>query len=434
MCPSRDDVETLLQKEAESTSRQRPRVRWTDDSGTHVQALERTMIIGSASSADLVVSDRMVSRLHAELDPCEDGVWVRDLGSRNGTFVGPIRVRHARLSPDASVRVGSTQLSLDEPLEQTVKLWPSDRFGELLGKTSRMRELFMTLSTIATLDSTVLLVGETGTGKELAARAIHGASNRSARPFVVVDCAALPEQLFESELFGHVKGAFTGATATSDGAIAAADGGTLFLDEIGELPISMQPKLLRAIESRTVRRVGETAYRKVDVRFLSATHRDLPTMVNDGSFREDLYFRIAVLPVTMPALREHLDDVPLLLGNFFPDMSASEREGLAVQVQDKRWSGNMRELRNFAERVRAMGTERALEMSRQASPQPPTAPAASATAPLSFDAPFRQFSDAAEREYVRQLMERHRGDAAAAAAAAGIDRTYVYRLIRKHGL
>ncbi len=434
MAQSRDDTETLPQSEPESASRQRPRVRWTDDAGSHVRALERTMIVGSASSADLVVSDRMVSRLHAELDPREDGVWVRDLGSRNGTFVGTLLVRHARLSPDATVRVGSTSITLDEPLEQTVKLWPEERFGELLGRSSRMRELFMTLARIATLDSTVLLVGETGTGKELAARSIHKASNRSARPFVVVDCAALPEPLFESELFGHVRGAFTGATATSDGAIAAAEGGTLFLDEIGELPVTMQPKLLRAIESRAVRRVGETAYRQVDVRFVSATHRDLPTMVNHGGFREDLYFRIAVLPVTMPALREHLEDVPLLLGHFFPDMSICEREALAMQMQDRRWPGNLRELRNFAERVRAMGAEQALEMSRQPPSASATPLAASAAEPLGFDAPFRQFSEAAEREYVRQLMERHRGDAAAAAIAAGIDRTYVYRLIRKHRL
>jgi DNA-binding NtrC family response regulator len=415
--------------------RSRPRVAWTDASGSHVRAIDRTLVVGSASAADLVVADPTVSRLHAELEPRDDGIWVRDLGSRNGTFVGEVLVERARLSPAMSVRVGSTALTLADPVEASVELWPSDHFGEMFGRSPAMRELFMTLARVATLDSTVLLVGETGTGKELAASAVHAGSRRASGPFVVVDCGGLPEQLLESELFGHAKGAFTGAAAASEGAIEAANGGTVFLDELGELPIAMQPKLLRVLETRTVRRVGEATHRPVDVRYVCATHRDLPAMVNDGTFREDLYFRVAVLPVTLPPLRERLEDIPLLLEKFLPDLPDAERQALLAEVAGRRWRGNVRELRNFAERVAALGARRALAMADGAAR--PTAGAGQAAMPdglPSFQTSYRAFTDGMEREYLRQLMTRHAGNAAEAAREAGIDRTYVYRLLRKHGL
>jgi transcriptional regulator with GAF, ATPase, and Fis domain len=336
-----------------------------------------------------------------------------------------------------------------------------------------MRELFARVDRLAKSDSTVLVEAETGTGKELVARALHEASARAAGPYVIVDCAALPENLLESELFGHAKGAFTGAVGARAGAIEAADGGTVFLDEVGELPLAMQPKLLRAIESRQVRRLGETAYRKIDVRFVSATHRDLRTMVNSGAFREDLYFRLAVLPIGIPPLRSRVEDIGLLVQHFLgPNATEVIGADMVRELASRPWLGNVRELRNFVERARALGIREALslssptreaqtiapgEVSLRRSVPPPVPPqvsdeaerarlnaaanasAASGAAPsFSPDRPFREvreeWSDFVEREYLRRQLERHGRNIAAVAQAAGLDRTYVYKLIRRHDL
>ena len=274
------------------------RLSWQDADGPHVALVDRPMVVGTAVKADIVINDPTVSRLHLELDPRGDGLWVRDLGSRNGTFIGEILVTAARVPTLSTLRIGSTAITLQpEPQETPVDLWPEDSLGELVGGSAAMRELYAMIVRVGASDAPVLVHGETGTGKELVARAIHGCSHRAGKPLVVVDCAALPESLLETELFGHAKGAFTGAASAHEGSFEAADGGTVFLDEIGELPLAMQPKLLRVLESRTVRRVGETTQRQVNVRFVTATHRDLRAMVNGGDFREDLYFRLAVVPV-----------------------------------------------------------------------------------------------------------------------------------------
>jgi DNA-binding NtrC family response regulator len=356
------------------------------------------------------------------LDPRDDGIWIRDLGSRNGTWLEGVRVKEALVPPGGKLRIGATVLSFGkQPVQQRVELWQGDRLGGLVGKSRPMRELFATLARLAQSDSTVLITGETGTGKELAAHAIHEASKRANAPFVIVDCAALPEQLFESELFGHTKGAFTGATTAQVGAIEAAEGGTVFLDEVGELPLVMQPKLLRALESRTLRRLGEATHRKFDVRFLSATHRD---------FREDLYFRLAVVPISMPPLRERPGDIGVLLERFLPDMTPAERESLAQELSGRPWYGNVRELKNLVERAAVFGTDAAIAMSPGSSTRPQDVGADGA----SFELPFREYTVYAEREYLRRLMDRCRGDTARAAKVAGVDRTYIYRLLRKHAL
>jgi hypothetical protein len=272
----------------------RPRLTWSDTSGEHEVCVEGRALMGSAPDVAIVVADRTVSRLHAELEIAPEGVWVRDVGSRNGTFVQGIRVTRALVPDRAALRVGSTTLRIAYgPSAPAATVWRQAHLGPLLGRSAVMRKLFAALASVAPTASSVLVQGETGTGKELVAEAVHRASPRASGPFIVVDCAALPEALLESELFGHAKGAFTGATDARAGAFEAADGGTLFLDEIGELPLAMQPKLLRALESRSVRRLGETTPRKVDLRVISATHRDLLSMVNTRAFREDLYFRLA---------------------------------------------------------------------------------------------------------------------------------------------
>jgi two-component system, NtrC family, response regulator GlrR len=423
-----------------------PRLTWTDAAGSHESALEGRLLLGSAPDAPLSVADRGVSRVHAELELRDDGVWIRDLGSRNGTWIDATRIAHARLAPGARFRAGATTFALSSDAEPTdVPLWPDERFGPLLARSDEMRELFMHLARYAQTDAPVLVRGETGTGKELVAQALHRASSRERGPFVVVDCAAIPEALVESELFGHARGAFTGAVGPRTGAIEAADRGTVFLDEIGELPASMQPKLLRVLETRAVRRVGETAPRQVDVRFVAATHRDLQAMVGQGAFREDLYFRLAVLPVYVPPLRERRCDVPLLLAHFLGRDAARLAPELVAALMDHPWPGNVRELRSFAERAKTLGAPRAWDVTRGAAGPtgPLTAPSVAPRSRLPLpavvpDAPFKvlreQWTDHFERGYMSALVARHGRNVAAIAAEAELDSTYVRRLLRKHEL
>jgi two-component system response regulator GlrR len=377
--------------------------------------------------------------------------------------VAGVKVIEARVPNGALLRMGTTEITVSYGAPQApTELWNEKSFGALLGRTAVMRELFAQMGKMAQTNASILITGETGTGKEVLARALHEASPRAAAPFVVVDCAALPPNLLESELFGHARGAFTGAVTAHEGAFEAADGGTIFLDEVGELPLSLQPKLLRVLESRTLRRVGETAYRKVDVRVLSATHRDLRKMVNQGAFREDLFFRLAVLPLHAPALRDRLADLPLLLESFLGARAQEVSNAAIGTLMKLPWTGNVRELRNFAERVLAVGAERALAMATasegaaEAEPVPAAAPPERAEigdATVSedssssvtvrgpegwLDGGFKDFrdrwSDIGEREYLRRLMARTNKSSSLASREAQVDRTYLYRLLRRHNM
>jgi two-component system response regulator GlrR len=438
-----------------------PRLEWSDETGAQSANIDRRCVLGSAPHCDVIITDHAVSRVHAEIEPRDEGIWIRDLNSRNGTFVEGVPVESACVLHGFTIRVGETDILVNyaDAQHRPVESWPSERFGPLVGKSQVMRELFATLARLAPLEACIMIAGETGTGKELVARAIHQGSMRAAGPFVVVDCATLSESLMESELFGHAKGAFTGAHGSRAGAIEAADGGTVFLDEIGELPIGMQPKLLRVLESSSVRRIGETKHRSVNVRFLTATHRDLLSMVNRGEFREDLYFRLAVLPVRVPALRERVEDIELLLNHFTGGEPQWLTPGVLRSLENRPWRGNVRELRNFAERARAIGPTEALTLSVDAvdqrepitavitrppelvlptaMPEAPTTPPSASGTP-SFLQSFRAFREQwirhGERQFLRALLERHNRNVAVAAKEAGIDRTHMYRLIRKHGL
>jgi two-component system, NtrC family, response regulator GlrR len=444
------DVGTTVRNRVDDgLPRSRATLHWTAKGARSELTLEDALVIGSAPGAGIVLDDPSVSRLHAELTPQIDGLWIRDLGSLNGSYVNGIHVVHAMVPEGGTIRLGTTDItvSYNEPVPST-RRWEASSFGPMLGISTSMRELFATLASVAPTSSSVLVQGETGTGKELVARAIHDASPRAAEAFVVVDCAALPEPLLESELFGHARGAFTGAVTARKGAFEAAAGGTLFLDEIGELPMSMQPKLLRVLESRTVRRVGETEYRTVDVRIVSATHRDLRQMVNLEAFREDLYFRLAVLPVRVPALRERPSDIPLLLERFLGRAPATifgvERLDTLVRAP---WLGNVRELRNFAERVLAFGPDRAMALAATTSspaaeePVPRAPPAAlavdAAPSEASLLGELKDFRESwmsrGEEIYLKHLLERHGQNVAAAAKAAGVNRTHLYKLIKRQG-
>lgn len=435
------DDETQIQPPGPATTpgaiHGRTQVRWTDTRGARTAVIEGTGVMGSSASVDVTIMDAAVSRMHAELSFREDGLWIRDLGSRNGTYVGGVFVREARLAEGDRVRVGGTTLTIHGLDAVEADVWPAEQFGPLLGRSVKMRELFARLARVAPTDVSVLVTGETGSGKELVAQALHDGSPRAKGPFVVVDCAALPEKLLESELFGHARGAFTGAAQARAGAIEAADGGTVFLDEVGELPAEMQPKLLRVLESHTVRRLGETAHRKVNVRFVTATHRDLRRMVNEGTFREDLYFRICVVPLVVPPLREHAEDIPLLVRHFLRAGARELSPDVMREISTRPWSGNVRELRNFVDRAMALGATEALALSAaDASGANPAT--ATGFPPVNTDRPFKdlrdEWLDYLESEYIRGMLLRHKGNISAAAEAAGLDRSYVHRLIRKHRL
>ena len=418
------------------------RLRWSDDRGTRRVDVDRTMLLGSSENVDIVVSHPTVSRVHAEIELDARGAWVRDLGSRNGTFVDRVEVKGARIRVGQTLRLGSAELvmeALSIPQGGGVELWPESRLGPLIGGSDAMRELFATLARVAETDVPVFLRGETGSGKELAARAIHECSPRKNGPYVVVDCAALAENLLESELFGHARGAFTGATTSREGAIESASGGTVFLDEIGELPLEMQPKLLRVLEQRTVRRVGETEHRPVDVRFIAATHRDLVDFVARGWFREDLYFRLAVIPVRVPPLRERMEDVEPLVRHFLgPSAMSLLTPSFLAQLSSRTWRGNVRELRNVLDRARALGVDRAFSRDEGVVPAGAPDPQGIAVPAALLELPHRDFrerwAETGEKIYLERQLLLADGNVSKVSRQIQLARTYTHKLIKKHGL
>ncbi|MBN1770938.1 MAG: sigma-54-dependent Fis family transcriptional regulator [Deltaproteobacteria bacterium] len=324
-------------------------------------------------------------------------------------------------------------------------------FEGILGDSPAMAELFATLRRIAPTDCTVLLTGESGTGKELVARALHRRSGRADRPFLACDCASLVPTLLESELFGHVRGSFSGAVAAKQGLFEVAHRGTLFLDEIANISLDTQSKLLRAIESRRVRRVGDTVEREIDIRLVAATNRSLPELVAAGSFREDLYYRLNVVPLVLPPLRERPGDVPLLARAFLhrlqgrPTVVAADFSPAAMAVLEAHaWPGNVRELQNLVERLAVLcGAPRIepwhlpVEL-RQPTPEAGPRPAALPTRWAEFKLYKRSAAaavvDDLERRFLAAALDRAGGNVTRAAVAVGMQRTQLHALLRKHGL
>lgn len=317
--------------------------------------------VGAAQDNRLVLSGRAVSRYHLELRATSRGIHVRDLGSTNGTFLGASRIEAAEVPPGTPVRLGDLTLTVDAGAGTEVDLHAHATFHGLVGSSPPMRRLFSQIERAAQSQVAVLLCGESGTGKERVAEALQRSSPRAHAPFEVVDCAALVPTLVASELFGHERGAFTGAERQHIGAFERAHQGTLLLDEIGELPMSVQPALLGAIERKRIRRIGGKVDIPVDVRLVSATHRDLRAEVNSGRFRIDLYYRIASVVLTVPALRERLDDLPALVEHFARaagydgTLDALLSESAMATLRQSRFDGNLRELRNMVEALLAMG-------------------------------------------------------------------------------
>jgi transcriptional regulator with PAS, ATPase and Fis domain len=407
-----------------------------DAGAIYVSEAERA-IVGTHQTCDFVLHDPTVSRFHCEILPQPDGgLRLRDLDSTNGTTVDGVRVVEVWLRDGAVIGVGDTQLRVHVAADQVnVAVSEREEFGVMVGRSVAIRRSFALLERAAASDATVLLEGETGTGKELAAESIHRESSRKEGPFVVIDCGAIPSDLLESELFGHERGAFTGAVSARDGAFEAARGGTIFLDEIGELSADLQPKLLRVLEKREVKRVGANRYHPVDVRVVAATHRDLRAEVNAGRFRSDLYYRLAVLDVRLPPLRERREDLPLLVDRILAaqtdaaSAAAVRTPELFVELERHLWPGNVRELRNYLERCVAL---------REAAPLP-SSPSGGAAAPMvDLRQPLKVAREAwlrpFEHEYLERMLKEHKGNVAAAARAAGIDRITFYRLLWRHGL
>jgi transcriptional regulator with GAF, ATPase, and Fis domain len=388
------------------------------DHGARAVSDDDELTVGSATGASLRLSDPAVSRLHCVIRVGERGLELRDLGSTNGTFLGEHEIVRAFVRTGARIRLGATTIAvtiMDDELERP--LASADRFGELLGASAAMRRLYPLLEDYARRDATVLIQGETGTGKEVVAETIHEASPRRGRPFVIVDCSALARQLAESELFGHVRGAFTGAELEREGAFAEADGGTIFLDEIGELPLELQPLLLRALDAKTIRKVGTNQHRSIDVRVIAASHRDLRVEVNAKRFRADLYYRLNVLRVAVPPLRERDGDIALLAGHFWRQFRPEPIEPrLLAELVTQSWPGNVRELRNTIERCALVGW----------------------TPPDDRSQSYGQAKEAAtqqwERHWVERLLALHDNNVSRAARAAQMGRSHLRQLAQRYGL
>jgi transcriptional regulator with GAF, ATPase, and Fis domain len=409
------------------------------DRGARVTVRGGAARIGSAAGNELRLADPTVSRLHCELRVRGDVVTLRDHGSTNGTLVAGLRVRDADLPAGALVRVGKSVVRVEVGAEPAfVELSARTSFGELVGAGVEMRRLYAVLERVAATDATLLVQGETGTGKDVVARSLHAASRRAAGPFVPIDCGAIPESLFESELFGHVKGAFSGAASDRRGVFEEADGGTLFLDEIGEVPVSLQPKLLRAIESRAVRRVGANTARPVDVRIVAATNRDLARAVNAGTFREDLYYRLAVVEVALPPLRARPEDIPALAQCFYdllaPGAGPLPASFLAT-IAARSWPGNVRELKNFVERAVSLGFVAPTNAAQHA-PVPPARPGVEDLVPLHL--PLKEargaWIESFEGIYLRAVLRRTGGNVTRAAEMAGVSRRFLQRLAARLGI
>ncbi|MBI2894063.1 MAG: sigma 54-dependent Fis family transcriptional regulator [Deltaproteobacteria bacterium] len=413
--------------------------------------------MGAMDDNDVVVHDETVSRYHCKIVIEGDSYILHDLDSTNGTFINRVRVREAFLKPDCVITAGKTEIHF-APLDEKVRIVPSEktRFGEVIGRNVKLREIYGILEKIAPTDATVVVEGETGTGKEVVARSIHDASRRKDGPFMVFDCGAVPENLIESELFGHEKGSFTGAIMTRQGIFELANGGTVFLDELGELRVDLQPKLLRVLEQREVKRVGGAKPIKVDVRVIAATNRNLEEEVRAARFREDLFYRLSVVRLVLPPLRDRKEDIPLLVKHFLKNLLCNKARGDERKVNsisrdsmdrlvEYDWPGNIRELVNMIERAVSFCDSDTIEV--EDLPEQISMPRQIAVAsggggggaPAAVDdVPFKEAKErwvsSFEKDYILHLLRKNAMNISHAAREADIDRKYFRKLMRKYGI
>ena len=406
------------------------------DAGRVLSDEADTVSIGTAEGNTLQLTDPTVSRFHLELTRRGPSVVVRDVGSTNGVVVNGVTLRDGAVPPGATLQLGTTSLQVGEGKNGTVPMLEHESLGSLKGRAPVMRTLLARVEKAANSETGVLLIGESGTGKEVIARELHQRSARAKGPFITVDCGSLAPGLVASELFGHEKGAFTGADRRHQGAFERAHKGTIFLDEIGELPQGLQSLLLGTLERRRFRRVGGTEELSIDVRVVAATHRDLKAEVNAGTFRLDLYYRLAVVRLEVPALRQRLDDLELLVQHFLTE-AGSERSVSSVFPPDDlaalrahHWPGNVRELRNLVESTLAMGERPTFDA--------PVTGAGSGDALPGPELPYKDARGAVlerfEKHYLPKLLEVTKGNVSAAARHAKMDRSHLIELLARHGL
>ncbi|MBI4956633.1 MAG: sigma 54-interacting transcriptional regulator [Myxococcales bacterium] len=424
-----------------------------DGSSTWVEIGQDPVIVGRNPACQVVVEDTKVSAVHAELCATELGVRVRDLGSRNGTFVHDVRLGEVCLASAGTLRLGGTELVFEPQRPERVAVPPIPAFGPLVGSSEAMRKTFDRLSKIAPTDLTVLICGETGTGKELAAQAIHEASPRADKPFVVVDCGSIPPSLAEATLFGHEKGAFTGAIDRHASPFHDAQGGTIFLDELGELPVDVQPKLLRVLSERRVKSVGGSAYKTFDVRVIAATRRDLVRAVNQGVFRSDLYFRVAQVRVELEPLRNRVEDLPILVRSMLKDLGDEDAYQRVSQATLERlmrydWPGNVRELRNAVAVAYALSEQGGeIDVAAHLGALESTAGggltvggsggtmlSSAAFVALPFQDAKREVLARFSQDYFSHLAEESKGNVSEMARRAGMERAHVRAYLKRHAI
>jgi transcriptional regulator with PAS, ATPase and Fis domain len=408
------------------------------DRGKTLLVVDRSGVtIGSAEDNCLVLSDPTVSRHHAVLMESAGGYLAKDLGSTNGTYLNGVLIKEAYLGFGGVITLGETQIGF-VPFEEKIEVFPSKKsvFGKVYGQSVEMRTIFGILERVAATDVSIVLEGETGTGKELIARAIHTNSSRVQKPFVVFDCSSVAENLIESELFGHEKGAFTGADRERKGVFEQAHEGTVFLDEIGELEWDLQPKLLRVLETKEVKRVGGNSSIQVNVRMVAATHRDLSQEVKQGRFREDLFYRISVLRLYIPPLRERKEDISLityqLLRNLALEYGIDKIPEIVPETFDilksHHWPGNVRELRNVLNRALAMGDRVMIQ------PKDLLLSSASASRNQAIDSLAGMSLEEIEKTAIMQTLNAHQGNKTQTAKVLGVAYSTLHEKIKKYGI
>lgn len=424
-----------------------------NDKGKKLTLSKNISTIGKMDDNDIILDDKTVSRKHVEVEYKSDSFLLRDLDSTNGTYVNGTRVKESYLLPGDRIKIGRTTLEFTA-FDEKVKIDPSQKteFGKMVGTSTKMRQIFTILERISPTLATVVIEGDTGTGKDLVAQAIHEHSPRRNRPFIVFDCSAVAPNLIESELFGHEKGSFTGAVRSRKGAFEEATGGTIFLDEIGELTLDLQPKLLRALEQREIRRVGSNTPTNIDVRVICATNKVLRKEVADGRFREDLYYRLSVVKIRLPSLAERPEDVEGLVERFLAVSKFNMLGGgklKIVKVDDEalkalkryQWPGNVRELMNIIERAVSFAEGDTLTKSHldfvfsELEHEDEDRTERMVT---SSDIPFKEAKqkivEIFEKEYLLEILKKNNYNISAASREAKIDRKHIRNLLKKYGI
>jgi len=396
------------------------------------------LLVGQGPACELRLTDSTVSRRHAAFEVSDNELHFTDLGSTNRSYAGGFALVEAYLRGGEVLRLGNTSIRVDRlEGEHNLPVASAMRFGRVVGASLEMRRLYPLCQRIAASQIPVIVEGETGTGKEVLAESLHESGPRASGPFMVFDCTAVPPSLVESELFGHERGAFTGAVSTRKGVFEQANGGTLFVDEIGDLDASLQPKLLRAIERSEVRRVGGDRWLPVDVRIIAATRRDLDREVQAGRFRDDLFFRLAVARIELPPLRARRGDVNVLANHFWKQLGGAEGAipfDVLRHFEEYSWPGNVRELYNAVARRIALGDVALQRPPRGTPSEPPSAPRASdfidevIALNLSLPGARQRVVDELERRYVERVVAMHGGNVSRAAAASGLAHRYFQKI------